>query len=127
MVRVKFTAHPRTPIISPRFSPMALGNTPEVSVEQRESSAEQPEDSLVDQWTVASMEVSLLHQVASDRESQSRDSEEGESDSGIATRLKVAAEAALAGVTYDFGQSTTTKARLMFLRSNGHYFPKGYD
>jgi hypothetical protein len=63
-----------------------------------------------------------LHLIAS----QSGDSEEGESGSDFATCLKVPAEAALAGVTYNFGQSTMMKARLVSLGSNGHYFPKGY-
>jgi hypothetical protein len=82
---------------------MALDNAPEVSTKQRETSAEQSEDSLVDQWTVSLMDISLSHDVASDRDSQSRDSEEGESGSNITTRLKVATTAALAGVTYHFG------------------------
>jgi hypothetical protein len=113
MVHVKFTARQQTLIVSPRFSPMALDDALEVTMEQRESFAEQPEDSLVGQQTVASMEVSLSHEATSDNESQSGDFEEGESGSDIATRLKVAAEATLAGVTYDFGQSTMTKARLI--------------
>jgi hypothetical protein len=48
MVHVKFIARPGTSIVSPKFSSMALDDAPEVSVEQREISAEQPEDSLVD-------------------------------------------------------------------------------
>jgi hypothetical protein len=126
MVHIKFTARQQTLIVSPRFSPMALDDALEVTMEQRVSFAEQPEDSLVGQQTVASTEVSLSHEATSDNESQSGDFEEGESGSDIATRLKVAAEATLVGVTYDFGQSTMTKARLMFHGSNDHYFPKGY-
>jgi hypothetical protein len=49
------------------------------------------------------MEFSLSHEAASDRESQSGDSEEGETGSDIATCLKVAADAALIGVTNNFG------------------------
>jgi hypothetical protein len=105
---------------------MALGDAPEVSVEQRESFPKHPEDSLVDQRTVASTEVSLSHEAASDCESQSRDFEEGEIGSDITTRLKVAVEATLASVTYYFGQSTMMKARLVSLGSNSHYFLKGY-
>jgi hypothetical protein len=105
---------------------MALGDAPEVSVEQRESFPKHPEDSLVDQRMVASTEVSLSHEAASDCESQSRDFEEGEIGSDITTRLKVAVEATLASVTYYFGQSTMMKARLVSLGSNSHYFLKGY-
>jgi hypothetical protein len=80
----------------------------------------------VDQWMVGSTEVSLSLEATSDHESQPGDSEEGESGCDITTRLNVAAEAALVGVTYDFGQSTMTKAHHVSLGSNDHYFPKGY-
>jgi hypothetical protein len=45
----------------------------------------------------------VSHEVASDHDSQSGDSEEGESGSDTATHLKVAAAAALAGLPYNFG------------------------
>jgi hypothetical protein len=38
---------------------MASNDAPKVSMGQRESSAEQPEDSLVDQWMVALTDVAL--------------------------------------------------------------------
>jgi hypothetical protein len=72
------------------------------------------------------MEGCLSQEVASDHESQSGDSEESESGSDTATRLKVAATAALAGVTYDVGQSTMTKTCLTSLKNNSNYFPEGY-
>jgi hypothetical protein len=40
--------------------------------------------------------------------------------------LKVVAVAALPGISYDFGSSTITKARLASLENNTHYFLKGY-
>jgi hypothetical protein len=40
--------------------------------------------------------------------------------------VKIGAEAALAGTSYDFGQSTITKACIASLESFAHYFPKGY-
>jgi hypothetical protein len=126
MVSVKFTARPQTSVVSPKFSSMTLDYAPEVSVEQRETSAERSEDSLVDQHTVASMHISLSHEFASDHDSQSGDFEESGSGSDTASCLKVAATASLAGVTCDFGQSTMTKAHLASLGSNGHSFPKGY-
>jgi FlaG/FlaF family flagellin (archaellin) len=61
----------------------------------------------VDQQTVASTDISLSHEVASDRDSQSGDSEESESGSDTATCLMVAVVAALAGVTYDFGREVS--------------------
>jgi hypothetical protein len=68
----------------------------------------------------------LLLEAASDRESQSGDSEESESGSDTATHIKVAAAAALAGITFDFGQSTMTRTRLASLGNNSHYFIEGY-
>jgi hypothetical protein len=59
MVRIKFTACSRTPIVSPKFALMASNDAPKVSMGQRESSTEQPEDSLVDQWMVALTDVAL--------------------------------------------------------------------
>jgi hypothetical protein len=68
----------------------------------------------------------LLLEAASDRESQSGDSEESESGSDTATHIKVAVAAALAGITFDFGQSTMTRTRLASLGNNSHYFIEGY-
>jgi hypothetical protein len=40
--------------------------------------------------------------------------------------MKVAAVAALAGISYDLGQSNITKTRLGLTESYAYYFPKGY-
>jgi hypothetical protein len=40
--------------------------------------------------------------------------------------VKIGAEDALAGISYDFGQSTITKAHIESLKSFAHYFLKGY-
>jgi hypothetical protein len=47
MVRIKFTARPRTPVISPKFTLMASKDATTVSTERRETSAEKSEESLV--------------------------------------------------------------------------------
>jgi hypothetical protein len=49
MVRIKFTARLQTPAVSPRFSLMASDEAPEISAQLGETSADQPEESLVDQ------------------------------------------------------------------------------
>jgi hypothetical protein len=67
-----------------------------------------------------------LYQAASDRESQSGDSEESESGSDTTTHLKVTAAAALADITFDFGQSTMMRTCLASLGNNDHYFIEGY-
>jgi hypothetical protein len=45
MVRIKFTAHPHTPIVSPKFGSMASDEVLEASVEHKEISTEQLEES----------------------------------------------------------------------------------
>jgi hypothetical protein len=57
MVRVKFIAHPRTPVVSPRFSLMASETAADTSAERRESSAEQPDTSVADDQALTSMKV----------------------------------------------------------------------
>jgi hypothetical protein len=75
---------------------------------------------------VTSVEASLSREAASAHESQSGGSEDNKSGSDTATRLNIAATAAPAGVTYDFGQLTMVKTCLECLGNLGHYFPKGY-
>jgi hypothetical protein len=75
---------------------------------------------------VTSVEASSSCDAVSDHESQSGDSKDSETSSDSSTRLKVAAAAALAGITYYFGQSTVMKTRLGSLGNHGHYFPMGY-
>jgi hypothetical protein len=88
--------------------------------------SELSEESLGGQQVLGLIEASLSHEVASDNESQSGGSEENERGSDHATHLKVAATAALAGVSYNFGQLTMMKTHLVSLRNNSHYFPKRY-
>jgi hypothetical protein len=45
MVRIKFTARPRTPIVSPKFGSMASDEVLGASMEHREISTEQLEES----------------------------------------------------------------------------------
>jgi hypothetical protein len=90
---------------------MTSNEVPEASMESKETSTEQFEESLGGQQVIGSVEASLSHEVASDRVSQSWGFEESET---------------MTDVTYDFGQSTMTKSHLASLESSGHYFTKGY-
>jgi hypothetical protein len=63
------------------------------------------------------MEVTLPLGAESDRECQSSDSEDSETASDNSRRLKVAAAVALAGISYDFGQSNITKTNLGSMES----------
>jgi hypothetical protein len=127
MVRIKFTAHPHSPIVSPKFGSMASDKALKVSAEQRETLIEGLEESLGGRQMVALVEASSLCEAAFDHESQSGDSQDSETDFNTSTRLKVAAAAALAGITYNFGQSIMMKTNLGTLRNHDHYFPKGYS
>jgi hypothetical protein len=75
---------------------------------------------------VASAEASSSREVASDHESQSRDSEDSGTSFDTSMHLKVVVVVALVGITYDFGQSTMTKTHLGSLRNHSRNFPKGY-
>jgi hypothetical protein len=85
--------------------------------EHRESSAEQPETSLSDKQVVVSVEVACEQGAGSVRENPFDGScdRENTSDSGV--HVKIGAEAALAGMSHGFGQSTMMKARVTSLES----------
>jgi hypothetical protein len=120
MVCIKFSARPQNPIISPRFVPMALGD------EHRESSAEQREASLTDEQVVFSAEASSEQGARSDGENPSGGSDDSKNASDRGGRLKIGAEAALAGVSYNFGQLTVMRAHVTTLKSFTPYFLKGF-
>jgi hypothetical protein len=62
----------------------------------------------------------------SDCESQYDSSKDNKTTSDDSRCLKVSAKAALAGITYDFGPSGVTKARIGSMENYTRYFPKGY-
>jgi hypothetical protein len=126
MVHIKFTACLRTPVVSPKFVLMASDDAIQISTEWKESPNEQPELSLAGEQAVVSTEVASEQGAGSDREDQSEGSGNSETASDNSGHLKIGAQAALAGMSYDFRQSTVMKACLASLESSAHYFPKGY-
>jgi hypothetical protein len=112
MVCIKFSAHPKIPVVSSELESMALDKAPEISTQQREASTERREESLTDQQRGASTEVHSLCDVESDRESQFGDSGDNGTTSDNSGHMKVSAAAALAGISYDFGPSKVTKTRI---------------
>jgi hypothetical protein len=126
MVRIKFTARPRNPIVPPKFGSMALEEALEASAKHKATSTEQLEESEGGQQVVISTEATLEQGAGSNQENQSEGSSTSETTFDNGGRVKIGAEAALAGVSYDFGQSTITKAHIASLESFAHYFPKGY-
>jgi hypothetical protein len=89
--------------------------------EHRLSSTKQLEASLADERVVVSMEAASEQGAGSDEENPS---DSFASDSGW--HVKTRAKAALAGVSYDFRQSTMTKAHVTALESFACYFLKGF-
>jgi hypothetical protein len=105
---------------------MTLGEAPKISAQPGENSADQVEESLADKQVMASVEDALMHGTESNCESQSGDFRDSKTASDNSRRLKVAAAATLARISYNFGQSTVRKTCLTSMESYAHYFPKGY-
>jgi hypothetical protein len=112
MVCIKFSAHPKIPVVSSELESMALDKAPKISTQQREASMERREESLTDQQRWASTEVHSLCDVESDRESQFGDSGDTGTASDNSGHMKVSAAAALTRISYDFGPSKVTKTRI---------------
>jgi hypothetical protein len=102
MVRLKFTAHPRTPIISPRFAPMASKDVAEVSMEHTNISAEWPEECLADDRTVVSTDVVSKRGARSDQENESEGSDDIE-------RVKVGAALVFVSISLGFSPNSIRK------------------
>jgi hypothetical protein len=75
---------------------------------------------------MASTQAASTRGIESDRKSRSGNSGDSKTTFDNSGRMKVAVVAALAGISYDFGQSTITKTRLTSMESYTSYFPKGY-
>jgi hypothetical protein len=84
------------------------------------------EESNGGQQVVILTEATSEQGAGSDPENQSGGCGDSETASDDGGRVKIEAEAALAGINYDFGQSTITRAHLVSLVSVAHYFLKGY-
>jgi hypothetical protein len=97
-----------------------------VSTEHRESSAEQSDASLADDQVVTSMEVTSDQDASGDEENPSGET----GDRGIASdnggHVKIGAEATLASMSYDFGQSKLTRAHITSLENSARYCSKGF-
>jgi hypothetical protein len=106
---------------------MASDEAPKVSAQHLETSTQQDEKSLIDQLKETSTETGSPRGFDSDRESRYGDSRDSEMASDNSGRLKVAASAALAGISYDFGPSKITKTHIGSMENYAHYFPKGYS
>jgi hypothetical protein len=94
--------------------------------EHRESLAEQPETSLANKQVVVSVEAASEHAIGSDRETSSNGFGDSKNTSDSSECVKIGAEAALADMSYDLGQSTMMNASVVSLQSLARYFLKGF-
>jgi hypothetical protein len=108
MVRIMFAAYSRTPVISPRFAPMASEDLGDVSVGRWGSSTEQLNMSLVDDQVLASVEATSEQDAAFDEENPTRDTGDSRNASDDGSCVKIGAKATLVDVSYDFRQSNVT-------------------
>jgi hypothetical protein len=126
MVRIKFSSRPHASTISPSISPMASKDADIVSVEHKESSTEQLDTSLAREDPAAPMEVTSEPDAGSAESKASDDSGDSGNTSENGSRVKIGAEAALAGISFDFGPSKVTKGCISNLESSSRCFPKGF-
>jgi hypothetical protein len=83
---------------------MALEGVVDVFAEYRESLAEQSDTSLADEQAKVSTDAAFEQDAGSYKENASEDTGYSGSVSDHGGRVKIAAEASTAGVSYDFGQ-----------------------
>jgi hypothetical protein len=117
MVHIKFTTRSHTPVVSPKFGSMASDEVLAASADHREISTEKLEESLGGQQAVVLTE-------ATSKQGARSNQDDDETASDNSSRVKIGAEAALTGISYDFGKSGVTKARIASLENVTHYFQK---
>jgi hypothetical protein len=110
MVHIKFTARPRTPVVSPSLSAMAL------------------------QWFISNLQGvfdwAIGYNSRWDVGSEDDNASDNTGDRGNASdnggHVKIGAEAALADVSYDFGRSKVMRGRILYLKNSSCLFLKGF-
>jgi hypothetical protein len=127
MVHIMFTTRSHTPVVSPKFGSMASDEVLAASADHREISTEKLEESLGGQQAIVLTEATSKQGARSNQDNRSEGSDDDETASDNSSRVKIGAEAALTGISYDFGKSGVTKALIASLENVTHYFPKGYD
>jgi hypothetical protein len=118
MVWIKFSSRSRAPAVSPAFSSMASEDAANVSMGHKESSTKRLDAALGEEETINSTADPDARSGESDA-SGDTDYSGNTSDNG--GRVNIGADAALASISFDFGQSKVKKARISDLES----FPKG--
>jgi hypothetical protein len=81
---------------------------------------------LVNEDPMASTEATSKQDVGSNESEASDDTGDCGNASDNGGRVKIGAEAALPGDSFDFGWSKVTRGRISYLESSSHFFPKGF-
>jgi hypothetical protein len=126
MVRIKFSSRPRVSTIAPSISLMASEDADIFSLDHKESSIERLDTSLAREGPAASTEVTSELDVGSVESKASDDSGDSGNTSDNGSRVKIGAEDALAGISFDFGPLKVAKGRISDLESSSRCFPKEF-
>jgi hypothetical protein len=125
MVQIIFSYHPRTSTSSPAFSSMASKDAANVSMGHKESSTERLDVTLGGEETIISTEVTSEPDGRSEESDASDDTDDSGDTSDNGGHVKIGADAALVGISFDFGRSKVTKGRISDLESSSRSFLKG--
>jgi hypothetical protein len=113
MVHIKFTA-------------MALESVADVSMEHRESSTKKMDIGVTDEQAIVSTEATSERDVGSEDDNASNDTGDNGNASDNGGHVKIGAEAALVGISYDFGRSKVMRCRISDLENSFRFFSKGF-
>jgi hypothetical protein len=81
---------------------------------------------LVDEEPMAPTEATLKQEVGSDESYTSDNTGDNGNASDNGGRVKIGAEADLAGMSFDFGRSKVMRGRILDVLSSYRFFPKGF-
>jgi hypothetical protein len=126
MVRIKFCSHLRIPTASSTPSSMASEDVANVSMGHKESSMELLDATLGDEEPIVLMEVTSEPDARFEESDASGDTDNSGDASDNGGRVKIGADAALAGISFDFGRLKVTKGSISDLESSSRFFPKGF-
>jgi hypothetical protein len=126
MVQIKFCSHLLIPAASSTPSPMASEDAAHLSMGHKVSSTERLDVTLGDEEPIASMEVTFEPDAGSELSDASGDTGNCGDALDNGGRVKIGADSALDGISFDFGRSKVTKGRISDLESSSRFFPNGF-
>jgi hypothetical protein len=105
---------------------MASESVADISVEHRGSSTKQLDTTVADEQATASTEATSEQDAGSEDHNASDDTGDSGNASNNGGHVKIGAEAALAGMSYDFGRSKVTRGHISDLEKSFCFLPKGF-